>query len=107
MLFISSIVPNKNAQMSERTLTLLNSDFMVEQAGIFAARLKREVSTSTRRQVDRALRLVTQRPPTSGEVARGVSLLKSLQSKDKLGADDALMAYCLLVLNLNEFVYLD
>ena len=38
---------------------------------------------------------------------RGLTLLATLQNKNGLSADAALDFYCLAVLNLNEFLYLD
>ena len=41
------------------------------------------------------------------EVRRGVDLIDALQDEDGVDADAALQYFCLVVLNLNEFVYLD
>ena len=41
------------------------------------------------------------------EVQRGVSLIAAFQSQDKANADAALKSFCLLALNLNEFLYVD
>ena len=50
---------------------------------------------------------MTQRTPTRAEIDRGVQFMAALQSEDKLPADEALRRFCLLALNLNEFVYVD
>jgi hypothetical protein len=68
--------------------------------------LKREAGTELNRQVEAALRLVTQRPPRPDEVARGVALIERLV-KDGESHNEATRRFCLLALNLNEFVYLD
>jgi hypothetical protein len=57
--------------------------------------------------VQLALNLITGRPPTVTEVQRGVKLIDSFKNQDQVGAEAELKYYCLLVLNLNEFVYLD
>jgi hypothetical protein len=57
--------------------------------------------------VRRALYLATSRPPTDADVRRGVDLIEALRREDGAAADVALNAFCLMVLNLNEFVYLD
>ena len=89
-----------------QALGMLNGGFMNQQAEAFAKRLIREISGSTRDQVSRALRLALQRSPKEVEVARGVELIEDLK---KEGADEstALKYFCLMALNMNEFVYLD
>jgi hypothetical protein len=41
------------------------------------------------------------------EVARYLELLRELQETHQLNADEALERFCLVVLNLNEFIYID
>jgi hypothetical protein len=90
-----------------QALGMLNGEFLNEQAGIFAKRLQKDAPEDVRAQVRLALALTTQRPPREVEIERGLRLIESLQREERLSADAALTAYCLLVLNLNEFVYLD
>jgi len=90
-----------------QALLMLNSEFMNQQATRFAERLRREAGEDPRAQVRLALHLATQRPPTPAEIERGVRLIASLQEVDRLAPDVALRYFCLMVLNLNEFVYLD
>ena len=77
------------------------------QAKIFADRLKKEAGNEANAQVRLGLYLATSRQPSDAEVRRGVTLIESLQRDDRIGADAALQAFCLVVLNLNEFMYLD
>ncbi len=90
-----------------QALTMLNSAFMGEQAAQFAKRLRSEAPMGPDQQVRLALRLATQRPPLESEVMRGLGFMLDLQKKDNVSSDRALDLFCLLVLNLNEFVYLD
>jgi hypothetical protein len=90
-----------------QALGMLNGDFLNEQAAIFAQRLRREAGTQVQKQVRLGLYLATQRLPSASEMRRGVELLQSLQSRDGATAEAALNAFCLLALNLNEFMYLD
>ena len=53
------------------------------------------------------MRLASSRQPSDAEVRRGVGLIEALQKGDRVSADAVLQAFCLVVLNLNEFVYLD
>jgi mono/diheme cytochrome c family protein len=88
-----------------QALGMLNSGFLNEQAGLFAARLRREAGSDTAAQVKLALNLATARPPERREIERGVQLIQLLKRR---GDDDAALRYfCLMVLNMNEFVYLD
>jgi hypothetical protein len=57
--------------------------------------------------VRRALEIALTRPVTDDEVARGVALVDALEDQDGVGPSRAAELYCLMVLNLNEFIYLD
>jgi cytochrome c553 len=89
-----------------QALHLLNGDFLNRQAAAFAGRLRREAGADVGRQVRLALRLATGRPPSEGQVRRGLDLIRDLRAE---GASErrALADFCLVVLNLNELVYVD
>ena len=88
-----------------QALGLLNSKFMQQQAAAFADSLRKQKSSID--QVRQGLTLVTQRPPSEDEIRKGLILIEQLQSKEGLTSDQALQYFCLLALNLNEFIYLD
>src|SRR5205085_1896074 len=88
-----------------QALGMLNSDWMQQQAVVLATRLKKE-SPDTAGRVKRAISLVTQRPATEAEIARGVKLINLLKA-DGESEEKALERFCLVALNLNEFFYLD
>ncbi len=90
-----------------QALALLNGDFVNTQAGLFADRLRREAGFDVPKQVRLALTLATTRPPTDDEIRRGVALIADLQTREGIVAEQALRYFCLVVLNLNELVYLD
>ena len=91
-----------------QALGLLNSGFMQQQAAAFADLLRKDVSVeSAPDQVRVALERVTQRPPSEDEIEQGIQLVRSLQSGEGLSAEKALEYFCLMTLNLNEFIYLD
>ena len=48
-----------------------------------------------------------QRQPTPEEVTRGLKLIETLKTEQKLNDDQARKYFCLVALNLNEFMYLD
>jgi len=90
-----------------QALLMLNGEFLNKQAQIFADRLLREAGKDTAKQVRLALYLATGRPPSEAEIRRGVDLMEALQREDGGSAELARRYFCLMVLNLNEFVYLD
>jgi mono/diheme cytochrome c family protein len=90
-----------------QALGLLNSDFLQQQARVFARDLRRQAGAKPRDQVQLALTRVTQRQPATAEVDRGCQLIRSFQRDHRLSAQRALDLFCLMALNLNEFIYLD
>lgn len=88
-----------------QALGLLNSHFMQQQAHSFARLLQQQPTVED--QVSLGLSRVTQRLPDDSEIRNGVTLIKQLQAEDGLSADQALQYFCLVALNLNEFIYLD
>ena len=90
-----------------QALGMLNGDFLHEQAKVFAASVAREAGEDPAAQVRLALRRVTQRATTPAEVERGVKYLDAVRREEKRPAAEALRRFCLLALNLNEFVYVD
>ena len=88
-----------------QTLTMLNSKFLNDSAEILANRLQ-EDSQKISDQVSRAIELATSRPATDTDISDGVKLINTFQQSG-MDANQALQRFCLLVLNLNEFVYLD
>jgi len=90
-----------------QALGMLNGEFTNEQAVALADRLTREAPGDVAKQVARAIRLTTGRVPAADEVAKDVAFLRELTGKHKLTENAALARYALLILNTNEFVYLD
>ncbi len=90
-----------------QALQMLNSRFVNEQAALLAARLRKDAGGDVKAQVRLALNLATQRPPRDEEVERGVKLIARLKSRDGASDEQAVQLFCLMVLNLDEFVYVD
>ena len=90
-----------------QALALINSDFLNEQASVFAASIQKLAGSEPAHQVAKVLERVTQRSPNAAEIDRGVKFLARMQSEHQLSPDAALKNFCLLALNLNEFVYLE
>ena len=90
-----------------QALGMLNSEFTNEQAAAFAADVA-ELHESIEKQVAEVLQRVLQRQPTAAELERGQRLIASLQAADEsVTPRQALKYFCLLAINLNEFVYID
>ena len=96
----ATTVPNQ-------ALTMMNGEFVNNQAADFAAHLRAGSSNDIRSQIQTALYLVTQRPPKPDEIDHCEAFYKRLQSEQGLSPDQALERIALLALNLNEFIYLD
>ena len=86
---------------------MLNSEFLNDAAAGLAQRLRNEAGDGPRRQVAMALHLALARQLAEREIERGVKLIDSLQTENGMSAEQALHQFCLVVLNLNEFIYLD
>jgi Protein of unknown function (DUF1549)/Protein of unknown function (DUF1553)/Planctomycete cytochrome C len=96
-----------NTTQPTQALGMLNGTFINGQAKVFADSVRQEAGPSDQAEVLLVLRRVLQRTPTQTEIDRGIRFLGELRDKDKLSADEALRRFCLLALNLNEFIYLD
>jgi hypothetical protein len=99
-------------------LTFLNGAFVQEQAVHWADRLRREAGVEPAEQVRRAFALALCRPPRSDELRLALEFL-SLQERQiesdarcrgQLLGDarrQALTAFCAVLLNTNEFFYME
>jgi hypothetical protein len=101
-----------------QALTLLNGDFLNQEAAHFAGRLLGECGADRAAQVDRAYHLALSRAPTADEAAAALAFLdrqtrQAAAESAAAGADSrdpartALEALCLVLYNLNEFSYVD
>ncbi|MBI4664660.1 MAG: DUF1553 domain-containing protein [Verrucomicrobia bacterium] len=90
------IAPKRTSSTTPlQALNLLNSPFMVQQAQIFAERLRREAGSNAQAQVRRAFALAFSREPTVPEV----------ETAAKLVDEEGLVPFCRALFNANEFVY--
>ncbi len=90
-----------------QALGMINGRFLHRQAGQFAERLRSDAGAKSGDQVRRALWLALCRPPRDEEIAAGVDLIQRLEEQHGVEAEQALTYFCLVTLNLNEFLYLD
>ena len=90
-----------------QALGMLNGEFTNGEAAALAERLRKEFPDDVSAQVTRGIRLTTGRIPKADEVAKDVAFLAAMKAKHKLDDAKALAQYALMLLNANEFVYLD
>ena len=76
---------------------LLNSPLAVDAARAFAKRVAQEAGDDPARQVHRAFALALQRPPGEAE----------LTACRQLVSDHSLAKLCRVLVNLNEFAYVE
>ncbi len=99
-----------------QALTFLNGDFTHTQAERLAGRLLREAGTDRSAQVRLAFQLALNRPPAAEQQQEALRFLEKQASQvmaETLAPDAqadanlrALQAFCLVLLNMNEFFYL-
>lgn len=89
-----------------QSLGMLNGQFTNEQAAALARRLERE-SPELSSQIEWAIRLSTGRKPAAEEIAKDLAFVRNLIAQQQLPPARTLEVYCLLILNTNEFLYLN
>lgn len=105
--------PDSNLSCPERgqsttapqSLTLLNSDEVMDAARATAKLIIDEATGDTRR-IDRAYRTILGRPPTKKELAMSRNFLAA-SMKDNEAAEAGWTELCRALFNLNAFVYVD
>ena len=90
-----------------QALGMLNSRFLNDQAAVFAAKAKEMAGDNPVDQVKWCFERALSRPLADEEAAECARLYKKLQDEFSLTPEQAMQRICLVILNLNEFVYLD
>lgn len=90
-----------------QALSLLNSDWMQEQAASLLQRVQRDVGDDITLQARRCLELISSRPAQPEDTQELVSLVQRLKDKHQLNEQSARQAMCLVALNLNHLIYVD
>jgi hypothetical protein len=78
-----------------QALQLMNDDFVLNQAQLFADRVKKEAGDDVAKQVDLAYRIALTRPPTPRELSLATDMIESA----------SLVDFTNVMLNLSEFLY--
>jgi hypothetical protein len=94
----ANLVPVRNMTTTAlQSLALLNNDFMLRQSHYFADRVRADAGDNPQNQVKRAFQLAFGRTPTAVEQTAAESLIQNR----------GLPQLCRMLLNANEFVYVD
>ncbi|MDG2186150.1 MAG: DUF1553 domain-containing protein, partial [Mariniblastus sp.] len=97
-----------NTVQPTQALGMLNSQFVNDEAGKFAKQVAEQVPDDLPGQVRLILSRVLQRDPTPQETKQGVDFVESVDSDE---VEDPVLGplklFCVIALNLNEFMYLD
>ena len=78
-----------------QALNLLNSSFVMQQAGLFAKRLQNDAGEDLHHQITRAFTLCFNRPPNESELMDATAFIKT----------ESLPAFARAMLNANEFLF--
>jgi hypothetical protein len=90
-----------------QSLTMLNSEFTSQAANDMAESISQQAPNQRKQQIELAFERVTQRRPTELETQHLSALVNDWMTQDRLTENQAMQQLCLLLLNLNEFVYVD
>jgi hypothetical protein len=94
----ANLSPTRNVTTTAlQSLALLNNEFMLQQAGHFADRLAAQADSDTARQVTTAFQSAYGRSPSIEELQASIDFVDS----------NGLTEFCRVLLNANEFVYID
>jgi hypothetical protein len=90
------VTPRRNVSTTPlQALNLLNSPFIMEQAEIFAQRLRKDAGPEAGRQIRRAFLLALGRKPSPVEQQAAAELIQN----------QSLALFCRALFNANEFIY--
>ncbi|HEY2951693.1 MAG TPA: DUF1553 domain-containing protein, partial [Verrucomicrobiae bacterium] len=94
----AQIAPKRSRSTTPlQALNLLNSGFILQQAGFFAERLKQEAGPDVTAQVRRAFALSFSREPEKHELAASAQLIR----------EHGLALFCRALFNANEFIFME
>lgn len=90
-----------------QALTLLNNDFVVNQARLFAEHIQKTAGPEQQDQVRAAYRIALSRDPSQKEMRSNVEFLNRQMAAHGGSVGKALDDLCDVMLNLNEFLYIN
>ena len=96
----STVVPTQ-------ALSMMNGELTNREAALLARRVERELPGDRRGQVVRARQLASGRTPDAREIDEALAFLDEIQRREGLSPERAMDSLCLVLFNLNEFLYID
>jgi hypothetical protein len=93
----TSCARRETSTVAPQALALMNSEFTLEQAKHFAARIREEAGDNPEAWVETGWKIAFGRPPTAEERKTVRDYLQR----------NSLERLCLLIFNMNEFLYAD
>ncbi|MFM7259990.1 MAG: DUF1549 domain-containing protein [bacterium] len=90
-----------------QSLSMMNGDLTNEEAAKLARRLERERPGDLRAQIALGRRLTSGRAPDAREIDEAVAFVAALKATEGFDDAKALDSLCLVLFNLNEFLYID
>ncbi len=107
--------PETDAPCEERFVTtqpaqalgMINGHFANQQASELAKRVRETGATSQEDKIREAIQFAMAREANDQDVKIGISLMSDLQKDHGLDDQRAFDLYCLMLINLNEFFFLD
>ena len=98
-----SCVARGVTSVTPQVFALFNSKFSQEQSVEMANRIRVDVGADPDKQIDRAFQLAFQRAPSESDRAMAFKFLRRTEP----GVSSNLADFCLVLLNMNEFIFLD
>jgi hypothetical protein len=90
-----------------QSLSMMNGVLTNEESAKLARRVEREFPGDRLRQIVRARELASGRTPSAKEVDEAIAFLDEVQKKEGVSPEKAMDSLCLVLFNLNEFLYID
>jgi hypothetical protein len=100
-VFNSTCDRRRNSITALQALSMYDSDFVNGEAPYFAERVRRDAGRDEASQIRRAFEIALARDPTDGELSDVRKFLHTV------GKSDPLVGLCRVLLNSNEFIYVD
>ena len=96
-----------NTTVPGQALTMMNSSFIAEHAELLTKRIQETSPEDTESLVKTGFEIVLARQPDESELKISIDLIQSMQQDFGHDLTTATERFALMMLNLNEFVYLD
>ena len=96
-----------NTTVPAQALTMMNSSFMAEHAEHLTKRILKQAKDSLESLVTTGFEVVLGRQPDEEELKTSIDLIESIQQDFGNDFTTAVNRFALMMLNLNEFMFLD